>query len=422
MAVYVDNALITASVPNGDHVVQGRWCHMTADTRDELDGMADRIGLSRAWIQRPGTHREHYDVTEPMRAAAILAGAVEVDWQEHAQTWGRERRLRMGERDSPLPIAKQVEIRTAEEVPDHRTPTVVVNVRTHSADVYIGRGSDWGNPFRIGEHGSRAQVIHAYEAHLQGRADLINRLHELRGRRLGCYCSPNACHGDVLARYADMSSEELRRAVSHGVRDSALPPAPRRTRTPRTTLEPPASFLAIDFETCMAQRASPIQIGVVRVIDGVVGRTNTSPIMPPPGFRTFERGAQRIHGLTPDYIAGAPEWPAILARIVRIATDATGALLPLVAHNASFERSVIVKTTEAVGMPLPDFTYFDTVLYARQELPDVANHKLNTLVEHLGLGPFQHHDAGEDARLTARLLLTLSGRRRTDGTTLGATR
>jgi DNA polymerase-3 subunit epsilon len=161
----------------------------------------------------------------------------------------------------------------------------------------------------------------------------------------------------------------------------------------------------------MGVRSSPIQIGVVRDVDGQVGRTNTSPVLPPPGSRTFERGAQRIHGLTPDYIAGAPEWPAILARLTRIATGPDGALLPLVAHNASFEKSVIIKTSEATRMPAPSFEFFDTLKYARQELPDAPNHRLNTLVDHLELGAFQHHDAGEDAAMTARLLLALAARR-----------
>ena len=184
-----------------------------------------------------------------------------------------------------------------------------------------------------------------------------------------------------------------------------------RTRSARGgPLAPPSSFVAIDFETCMGKRSSPIQIGVVRVLDGVIGRTNTSPVLPPPEYRTFEPGAQKVHGLTPDYIVGAPEWPEILHRLVRLSSTTDGGLLPLVAHNASFERQVIEKTSEAVGLTPPPFVYFDTVAYARQQVPDAPNHKLNTLVDHLGLGQFRHHDAGEDAAVTARLLLTLRDR------------
>lgn len=75
MTVYVDDMLAEAVVPNRGRMVRGRWCHMFADTREELDAMARRIGLKPTWIQYPGTPKEHYDVTEPRRAAAIAAGA-----------------------------------------------------------------------------------------------------------------------------------------------------------------------------------------------------------------------------------------------------------------------------------------------------------------------------------------------------------
>jgi len=68
MTVYVDNVNIRADVPNGGRMVRAVWCHMTADTREELDAMADRIGMRRSWIQHPGTWKEHYDVTGPRRA------------------------------------------------------------------------------------------------------------------------------------------------------------------------------------------------------------------------------------------------------------------------------------------------------------------------------------------------------------------
>lgn len=76
MTVYVDDMMMRADVPNGNRVVRGIWCHMFADTREELDAMADRIGMRRSWIQKPGTPREHYDVTKSRREAAIKAGAV----------------------------------------------------------------------------------------------------------------------------------------------------------------------------------------------------------------------------------------------------------------------------------------------------------------------------------------------------------
>lgn len=54
--------------------------------------------------------------------------------------------------------------------------------------VYIGRGSKWGNPFRIGADGDRATVIARHEAWLRGRHDLLRALDELRGKHLVCFC------------------------------------------------------------------------------------------------------------------------------------------------------------------------------------------------------------------------------------------
>ncbi len=76
-------------------------------------------------------------------------------------------------------------------------PTVV-NKKSQDFDVYIGRGSVWGNPYVIGRDGTRSDVIEKYRVYLWGRKDLIDRLDELAGARLGCFCAPEACHGDVL--------------------------------------------------------------------------------------------------------------------------------------------------------------------------------------------------------------------------------
>jgi hypothetical protein len=79
--------------------------------------------------------------------------------------------------------------------------TVVHRKRPH--DVYIGRPSKWGNPFVIGRDGDRETVIARYRHWVTTQPDLMASIGELRGKRLGCFCSPLACHGDVLAELAD---------------------------------------------------------------------------------------------------------------------------------------------------------------------------------------------------------------------------
>lgn len=97
--------------------------------------------------------------------------------------------------------------------------TTVVNLRGRRDDpgyadvVYVGRAqysggwhlpaSPLANPLRIGRDGSAADVIARYEQHLRSRPDLVELARSLRGRRLGCWCAPQPCHADVIARIAD---------------------------------------------------------------------------------------------------------------------------------------------------------------------------------------------------------------------------
>jgi hypothetical protein len=90
---------------------------------------------------------------------------------------------------------------------------LVVHNKRKPFDVYIGRPSKWGNPFEIGAHGTREEVILQYEAWLQSHPKLLADLPELKGKVLGCWCAPKACHGDVLAKLANPLNEEA--APSH---------------------------------------------------------------------------------------------------------------------------------------------------------------------------------------------------------------
>lgn len=81
--------------------------------------------------------------------------------------------------------------------------TTVVSCRTSKYDVFIGRPSKWGNPFKIGRDGTREQVIDKYRYWIMNQRHLLFALGELKGKRLGCFCSPLPCHGDILASLAD---------------------------------------------------------------------------------------------------------------------------------------------------------------------------------------------------------------------------
>lgn len=103
----------------------------------------------------------------------------------------------------------------------------VVHCKREQYDLYIGRGSDWGNPYKIGRDGDRREVLGKYKEYLlrgEGRT-LLERIGELEGLTLGCYCAPRGgltaddethCHGQLLLQLV-----ARRRAVLQGKQSAA---------------------------------------------------------------------------------------------------------------------------------------------------------------------------------------------------------
>lgn len=92
----------------------------------------------------------------------------------------------------------------------------VVNVRNAAYDVLIDRTTKWGNPFtHLNDRKTRAEylvktraeAIMRYEEWIKTQPELMAALPELRGKTLGCWCKPLACHGDVLSRLANDGDE-----------------------------------------------------------------------------------------------------------------------------------------------------------------------------------------------------------------------
>mgnify|MGYP000991042472 FL=1 len=93
----------------------------------------------------------------------------------------------------------------------------VVHCKKEKYDVYIGRPSKWGNPFshEEGTHAkfkvnSREEAIESYRKWItEGEGKhLLNDLHELDGKILGCWCKPKACHGDVLVELIEKQKQK----------------------------------------------------------------------------------------------------------------------------------------------------------------------------------------------------------------------
>lgn len=88
-------------------------------------------------------------------------------------------------------------------------PTTVVNLRFERYDVYIGRtghGEDgyFGNPFAAGTRDENIAAFRKWFLYrVKNDSEYARRVRQLRGKRLGCFCSPLPCHGDVIAKWLE---------------------------------------------------------------------------------------------------------------------------------------------------------------------------------------------------------------------------
>jgi hypothetical protein len=102
---------------------------------------------------------------------------------------------------------------------EFKNDTRVVHCKKESYDVYIGRPSEWGNPFtHIRDRETRAEfvvktreeAISRYREWILLQPDLIKKLETLRGKTLGCWCKPKSCHGDVIIELLNSDLQKFR--------------------------------------------------------------------------------------------------------------------------------------------------------------------------------------------------------------------
>ncbi|MFI7494451.1 exonuclease domain-containing protein [Kocuria sp. M4R2S49] len=174
---------------------------------------------------------------------------------------------------------------------------------------------------------------------------------------------------------------------------------------------PDLDFVAVDFETANGKRESACAVGVTVVRNGQVQSSDSWLVKPPPSADHFERRNTAIHGITRDQcMADGLPWPETAQRLNRLCAD-----LPVVAHNASFDESVWRAANRASGVEAPLPRFHCTLQLSRGHL-DLVDHKLPTVVRHLGLDDFQHHQAEADALAAAQVTVELA--RRTGASTV----
>jgi DNA polymerase-3 subunit epsilon len=170
----------------------------------------------------------------------------------------------------------------------------------------------------------------------------------------------------------------------------------------------PVSFTAIDFETANSSAASACSVGLVKVVDGRVVEREHRYIRPPFPHDEFSVWNVRIHGITRDMVEDAAGWEVHLPFLREFAGDDW-----LVAHNAGFDMGVIVKTSEAHGLAVPDFRYVCSLQVARRTY-HLDSYRLPSAAMAAGFEDFSHHDALADAEACAAIVVHAAKRHEAD--------
>lgn len=159
----------------------------------------------------------------------------------------------------------------------------------------------------------------------------------------------------------------------------------------------PFRFFALDVETANNDRGSICQIGVACVrLDNSI-ETWMTYVDPQVDSWVFTY----LHGISGRTVKGAPTF----AEVLPVLRDALAG--HIVYQHSSFDRSAVAAACGNSGLSIPQWDWRDSVHVARNAWPELrgnGGHGLASLKQHLGL-KFDHHDAGEDARAAAEVVL-----------------
>ncbi|PKM64187.1 MAG: DNA polymerase III subunit epsilon, partial [Firmicutes bacterium HGW-Firmicutes-20] len=134
----------------------------------------------------------------------------------------------------------------------------------------------------------------------------------------------------------------------------------------------PDKFIAIDFETANRNMASACAIGIVVFQEGVLTYKESFLIRPHQNLYSFDPSFIDIHHIRPEDVAEQPEFDQLWPMIREIIKDGI-----LVAHNASFDMTVLMSLINLYKLEYDHFSYFCTVKLSRSAFKFLPSHRLN---------------------------------------------
>lgn len=158
------------------------------------------------------------------------------------------------------------------------------------------------------------------------------------------------------------------------------------------------NFVAMDFETANHQSHSACSLALVMVQNSQIVDEYYTLIQPETPF--FWRNVQ-IHGIHQEDVRTAPKFPEVWQTIQHYFQKNR----LIVAHNAAFDTKVLAGCLDYYNLLQPHYLSLCTVKTSRRLFPEMPNHRLNTVCENLNITLANHHDALEDSRACAEILL-----------------
>ena len=154
-------------------------------------------------------------------------------------------------------------------------------------------------------------------------------------------------------------------------------------------------FAAIDFETANSNRASACAMAVVVVENNQIKDKKSWLIRPKKLY--FDPYNIHIHGITENDVINEPEFDELWPIIKDFIKEKT-----IIAHNASFDLSVLRYLFNEYGIEFPNLNYSCSIIIAKKTWPGLPSYKLNLIAKHLGI-KLKHHDPLEDAMACAEI-------------------
>lgn len=161
-----------------------------------------------------------------------------------------------------------------------------------------------------------------------------------------------------------------------------------------------SDFVAIDFEAANASYTSACSMGVVIVRNDEITERMYTLLHPVPNYYHWYNS--KVHGLKRKDTDNAPTFNMVWPQIAPLVKG-----LPFVAHGMLFDRRVLRELHKLYKIPYPEYKFYCTHKGSEKALPDLENHKLDTVAAYFGYELDKHHNALADAEACAVITMNI---------------